>query len=401
MMKRRFDIVIVGAGMVGLTLANLLAQCEQRHNLNVTVIDAGKKPTFTPGNDVSLRVSAIASGSAELFAQIGVWSEIVNTRACAYQEMRVWDAAGNVEGPETLCFDAAEFAVSQLGFIVENVLIQVALLNKLQSSDVSVKFATPITSLNKVGDRFEVELNNNTKLKPDLLIGADGAASFVRSNAGIGATSWLYSQTAFVTHLQPEQSHRNTAWQRFLKTGPVGLLPLADGRVSTVWSTTAAQAAEALKASDEQLSAMLTEASDNVLGQLKPTGPRGSFPLKAQHADHYVLAGLALVGDAAHAVHPLAGQGANLGLADAETLASVICEALAANENPGDLPLLRNYERARKGDNKTMLHFIDGLNRLFSNDSTSLARLRGTGMRMFNSSGPIRERAVQVALGIR
>jgi 2-octaprenylphenol hydroxylase len=146
---------------------------------------------------------------------------------------------------------------------------------------------------------------------------------------------------------------------------------------------------------------MLTEATDNVLGQLKPTGPRGSFPLKAQHTDHYVLPGLALVGDAAHAVHPLAGQGANLGLADAETLASVISAALAANENPGDLPLLRNYERARKGANKTMLHFIDGLNRLFSNDSTSLARLRGTGMRLFNSSGPIRARAVQVALGIR
>ena len=401
MMKHQFDIVIVGAGMVGLTLANLLAQSEQCGNLSITVIDAGKKPTFVPGSDVSLRVSAIASGSAELFAQIGVWDEIVSTRACPYQEMRVWDAAGNVEGPETLRFDAAEFAVPQLGFIVENVLIQVALLNNLQSSDVSVEFETPITSLNKVGERFEVELGNKTKLKPDLLIGADGAASFVRSNAGIGATSWLYSQTAFVTHLQPEQSHRNTAWQRFLKTGPVGLLPLADGRVSTVWSTTAAQAAEALKASDEQLSALLTEATDNVLGQLKPTGPRGSFPLKAQHADHYVLAGLALVGDAAHAVHPLAGQGANLGLADAETLASVISDALAANENPGDLPLLRNYERARKGANKTMLHFIDGLNRLFSNDSTSLARLRGTGMRLFNSSGPLRARAVQVALGIR
>jgi 2-octaprenylphenol hydroxylase len=401
MKKHQFDVVIVGAGMVGLTLANLLARSEQYDNLSITVIDAGKKPTFVPGSDVSLRVSAIASGSAELFAQIDVWDEIVNTRACPYQAMRVWDAAGNVEGPETLCFDAAEFAVPQLGFIAENVLLQVALLNKLQSSDVSVEFETPITSLNKVGERFEVELGNKTKLKPDLLIGADGAASFVRSNAGIGATSWLYSQTAFVTHLQPEQSHRNTAWQRFLKTGPVGLLPLADGRVSTVWSTTAAQAAEALQASDEQLSAMLTEATDNVLGHLKPAGPRGSFPLKAQHADHYVLAGLALVGDAAHAVHPLAGQGANLGLADAETLASVISDALAANENPGDLPLLRNYERARKGANKTMLHFIDGLNRLFSNDSISLAQLRGTGMRMFNSSGPIRERAVQVALGLR
>lgn len=400
-MKRQFDIVIVGAGMVGLTLANLLAQSKQCDNLNITVVDAGKKPTFADDTDVSLRVSAIASGSAELFARIGVWNDIVNTRACPYQDMRVWDAAGNVEGPETLCFDAAEFAVPQLGFIVENVLIQVALLSKLETSDVTIKFETPITSMNKVGERFEVELADGQKLNPDLLIGADGAASFVRKNAGIGVSSWLYSQTAFVTHLQPEFSHRNTAWQRFLRTGPVGLLPLADGRVSTVWSTTAGQAAEALDASDEQLQVMLTEATDNVLGKLQPTGPRGSFPLKAQHADHYVLAGLALVGDAAHAVHPLAGQGANLGLADAETLATVITDALNANENPGDVPQLRNYERARKGANKTMLHFIDAINRLFSNDSTSLARLRGTGMRIFSSSGPIRAHAVQVALGIR
>ncbi len=400
-MKRQFDIVIVGAGMVGLTLANLLAQSERHDALNILLIDAGKKPAFAADSDVSLRVSAIASGSTELLARIGVWDDIVNTRACPYRNMRVWDAPGNVEGPETLCFDAAEFAVPQLGFIVENVLIQGALLKHLESSAVTVRFETPITSLNKVGDRYEVELAGGELLASDLLIGADGAASFVRTSAAIGITAWQYSQTAFVTHLQPEKSHRNTAWQRFLKTGPIGLLPLIDGRVSTVWSTTAAQAAAALDASDEQLQVMLTNATDNVLGKLTPSGPRGSFPLKAQHADQYVLPGLALVGDAAHAVHPLAGQGANLGLADAETLASVITAALAANENPGDLPTLRKYERARKGANQTMLHFIDGLNRLFSNDSTSLARLRGTGMRLFNRSGPIRERAVQVALGIR
>lgn len=400
-MKDQFDIVIVGAGMVGLTLANLLAQSKQHDNLNITVIDAGKKPMFTTDSDVSLRVSAIASGSAKLFARIGVRDEIVNTRACPYRDMRVWDAAGTVEGAETLHFDAAEFAVPQLGFIIENVLIQVALLRKLATSNVTVKFETPITSMNRIGDRFEVELTDGDKIKTDLLIGADGAASFVRNGAGIGVTSWLYSQTAFVTHLQPQENHRNTAWQRFLKTGPVGLLPLADGRVSTVWSTTAAQAAEAMQASDEHLQAMLTDATDSVLGQLKPSGPRGSFPLKAQHADRYVQAGLALVGDAAHAVHPLAGQGANLGLADAEILAQVVADALAVNENPGDLPALRNYERARKGANKTMLHFIDGLNRLFSNESAALARVRGTGMRLFNSSGPIRARAVQVALGIR
>ncbi len=145
---------------------------------------------------------------------------------------------------------------------------------------------------------------------------------------------------------------------------------------------------------------MLGEATDSVLGRLTPEGPRASFPLKAQHASHYVLSGLALIGDAAHAVHPLAGQGANLGLADAARLASVIDEAIGNDEHPGDLPVLRRYERSRKGANKTMLYFVDSLNRLFSSESSSVAKFRGSGMRLFNRSGPIRQHAVHIALGL-
>jgi 2-octaprenylphenol hydroxylase len=145
---------------------------------------------------------------------------------------------------------------------------------------------------------------------------------------------------------------------------------------------------------------MLGEATDYVLGQLTPDGPRGSFPLKAQHAAKYVLPGLALIGDAAHAVHPLAGQGANLGLADAAKVARIIGEAIDNDENPGDLPVLRRYERSRKGANQTMLYFIDSLNRLFASESSSIEKIRGSGMRLFNKSGPIREQAVQVALGL-
>ena len=152
---------------------------------------------------------------------------------------------------------------------------------------------------------------------------------------------------------------------------------------------------------EEQAAALLTDATDGVLGKLTASGPRGSFPLKSQHANRYVLEGLALVGDAAHAVHPLAGQGVNLGLADARVLAEVIAGALAAGGHPGDLPVLRRYERTRKVANKSKLHFIDGLNRLFSNESKPLARLRGAGMALFNKSGPIREYAVQVALGLK
>ena len=365
------------------------------------MVDAGKKPSFSPGQEVSLRVSAIASGTASLLARLGAWDSIAEMRVCPYRDMKVWDAMGSVEGPETLRFDAADFAMPQLGFIVENVLIQDALLSLFDAANVSINFETPIRSVQKCGDRYVVEYGSGETMSPELLIGADGAASFVRNSAGITVRSWQFPQTAFVTHLQPELNHRNTAWQRFLANGPVALLPLHDGRVSTVWTTTPEHAEVLSNATDDQMAALLTDATDGVLGNLSASGPRGSFPLKSQHADRYVLDGLALVGDAAHAVHPLAGQGANLGLADARVLADAIAGALAAGEYPGDLPILRRYERARKVANKSMLHFINGLNRLFSNESTPLARLRGAGMALFNKSGPIREYAVQVALGIK
>lgn len=400
-MNREFDILIAGGGMVGLAVALALLQGDASDQCKITVVDAGKRPAFSPGQEVSLRVSAIASGTASQLASLGAWDSIAEARVCPYRDMKVWDATGSVEGPETLRFDAADFAVPQLGFIVENILIQDALLSLLDAANVSINFETRIRSVQKCGNRYVVEYGNGETMTPELLIGADGASSFVRNSAGITVRSWQFPQTAFVTHLQPELSHRNTAWQRFLANGPVALLPLRDGRVSTVWTTTPEQAKELSNATDDQMASLLTEATDSVLGNLSAAGPRGSFPLKSQHADRYVLDGLALVGDAAHAVHPLAGQGANLGLADAGVLAAVIAEALAAGEHPGDLPILRRYERARKVANKSMLHFINGLNRLFSNESTPLARLRGAGMALFNKSGPIRDYAVQVALGIR
>ncbi len=400
-MKRKFDILIAGGGMVGLTIALLLAQRDETKQLDITLVDAGKKPSFSPDDDVSLRVSAIATGTANMLANAGVWDSIEETRACPYRDMRVWDATGSVDGPEALRFEAAEFAVPQLGFIVENVLIQHALLKALDKTDVSVNYETRLKSVKKGGRRYAVEFGDGEEAMPELLIAADGASSFVRNSAGISVKTWMYAQSAFVTHLESEESHLDTAWQRFLPDGPVALLPLQDDRVSTVWSTTPEKAEELLSASDDEVGALLTDATDSVLGQLTVAGPRGSFPLKSQHADRYVMEGLALVGDAAHAVHPLAGQGANLGMADAAALADEIAAALEAGDHPGDLPVLRRYARARKAANKSMLHFIDGLNRLFSNEITSLARLRGVGMALFNKSGPIREYAVQVALGMR
>jgi len=275
------------------------------------------------------------------------------------------------------------------------------LLYQLDRTDAALKFEAPIRALCRKARCYDVELQSGETLTADLVIGADGARSFVRSAAGIEASEWPYEQTAFVTHLQPEKPHKATAWQRFMRDGPLGILPLNDGRVSVVWSTTPERAQEAFAADDEELGRWLSDASDHVLGRLDVAGPKGAFPLCARHATQYVLPNLALIGDAAHAIHPLAGQGANLGLQDAAELAARVEEALEQGLHPGDRPVLRRYERARKGANATMLHFMTGLNSLFATDSKLVGEIRSVGMRAFNRSGPLRERAVKVALASR
>ncbi len=384
-MRGQFRIVIVGGGITGLTLAALLAKGRQSDALEISVIDAAPRPKFSPLEDISLRVSAIANGSAELLDSVGSWSAIRDARVSPYSTMRVWDENDRPQSASALCFSAAEFAIPQLGFIVENVLIRDALLKVLDECNVSLQFETRIESLPDA----------------DLVVGADGARSFVRDLAGIKTKKWPYEQTAVVTHLTPEREHDATANQRFLRAGPLGMLPLADGRISVVWSTTPELAKHALEVSDEELGSLLTDASDGVLGKLTVAGPKGAFPLQAQHVDDYVRQGVALIGDAAHAIHPLAGQGANLGLQDAAELAELIAASIENGLYPGDRPVLRRYERARKGANLTMLHFMTGLNSLFATDSTLIGEIRLAGMQLFNRSGPIRERAVKVALGVK
>lgn len=385
--------------MSGLSFAALLAQGRCAHDLRITLVDAAPRPAFDIAADVALRVSAVSLGSAELLAKVGAWAEVECARLCPYEHMRVWDQDDEMDGPSTLRFDADEFAVPALGYIVENALLQQAILSVLESSQVELRYATPIASIQFGSACHVLEFANGESLQAALIVGADGARSLVRQSAGIEVSDTRYAQTALVTHLDTELSHNNTAWQRFLREGPLGMLPLADGRISVVWTTTPEKAAEAVDGSNAKLGAALTRASDGVLGNLSVAGSKGSFPLHALHAKEYVRHGIALIGDAAHAVHPLAGQGANLGLRDAQKLAAVLHEALDNGEHPADRPVLRRYERARRGENANMMHFMTGLNRLFASDSSVLKELRRTGMTLFNHSGPLRERVVASALG--
>lgn len=396
-MRRASRVVVVGAGVTGLSAAALAAR--RLPGVDITLIDAGVRPEWAAENEVDLRVSAIAPGSVQLLDDIGAWSIVHEARVSAYDHMRVWDQNDEPGGPTTLAFDADEVGVAHLGYIVENRLLQHALLAVLDDTGVTLRFAAPLQSLSRADNGFSVALEGGDALHADLVIGADGARSMVRDCAGIAVERHAYEQVAFVTHLECETPHNNTAWQRFLRDGPIGVLPLNDGRISVVWSTTAEKAERAWSATDDDLGRILTDATDAVLGNLRVAGPRGRFPLAAQHARDYVQQGLVLIGDAAHTVHPLAGQGANLGFADVEALIDTLAAAVAEGEHIGDRPVLRRYERRRKGANATMMHFLTGLNRLFAADSAVLGELRRAGFALFNRSGPIRRHATSVALG--
>ena len=399
-MKTTYDIVIVGAGTAGLCAAALLASGQARGQFVVRVLDAGAEPKVDPDSDIALRVSAISLGSMRTLDAAGAWQYVEDIRAFPYRDMRIWDANSVVESNSTLHFSAADYGLAELGCIVENSLIQVALLRRLRELDVTVEFNTAIASEVRDGGTTLLRSDDGREWSADLVIAADGAGSPLRRRASIAVSSWAYPQQAFVTHMKCALPHQDTAWQRFLAHGPIALLPLDDHRVSIVWSTTPDRAEAALEASDRDLGNTLSRVSDYVLGELTVAGPRGSFPLRAQYAKGYVREGLALIGDAAHCVHPLAGQGANLGFADVVELAEVLNQAVAAGEHPGDLPVLRRYERARKGANAVMLHFIDGLNRLFLSKIPVIKEIRTTGMRLFNGSELIKRRAAKTALGI-
>ncbi|MGH8377378.1 MAG: UbiH/UbiF/VisC/COQ6 family ubiquinone biosynthesis hydroxylase, partial [Gammaproteobacteria bacterium] len=369
-----FDLIIVGAGAVGTALV-----CALRNSgLRIAVLDAHEPPRFAAGTELDLRVFALSSASQRILGALGAWETIRATRVSPYTEMHVWDATGSGR----IHFDCADVGVSALGYIVENRLILHALWEQLEiAKQITAIYPAQPDAVQFDADAVTLTLQDGQRLHARLLVAADGAGSVTRTLAGIETAGESYAQQAVVAHVRTEKSHCDTAWQCFLPTGPIALLPLQDGRVSVVWSLDEARAEEIRTLDDAAFCAAVTQASAGVLGKVTTTTPRAAFPLQRLHANEYVRPRFALVGDAAHAVHPLAGQGVNLGLLDMATLTEVILTAQTGQRDIGDLSVLRRYQRARKGDNLAMIIALDSLKRLFSNDIAPLRLLRNAGLR--------------------
>jgi 2-octaprenylphenol hydroxylase len=395
---REPTVLIVGAGVVGLAVGALLATGRCADRLRVRVLEARPLPTWQR-DVVDLRVYALSRASQRTLERLGVWDAVRLTRVCAYRRMHVWEGADPI-GPGSLDFDCAEIGEPDLGHIVEDSLLRselAALLSRAPSAEVTL--GAEVESIEVGTHEVAVGLRAGGVLRGTLLVAADGSDSPVRRLLDLPVAALGYGQTALVTHVATEAPHRETAWQRFLPGGPLAFLPLEDGRSSIVWSLPTEEAEALLRAAEPEFLAALEAASVGVLGRLGPAAARGAFPLQALHARRYCAPRAALIGDAAHTVHPLAGQGMNLGLLDAACLAAVLEDALAAGEDPGDRRVLRRYELQRKGDNLQMLLAFDALNRLFRLPAW-VAPLRTAGLAAVDASGAAKRVLMRRALGL-
>ncbi|UST82521.1 MULTISPECIES: 2-octaprenyl-3-methyl-6-methoxy-1,4-benzoquinol hydroxylase [Pseudomonas] len=394
----RADVLIVGAGMVGSALALAL----QDSGLEVLLLDGSPlsvKP-FAAEAAFEPRVSALSAASQRILERLGVWDGIAQRRSSPYTDMHVWDGSGTGQ----IHFSANSVHADVLGHIVENRVVQDALLERLHDCDLGMLANARLEQMRRSGDDWLLTLADGRTLRAPLVIAADGANSAVRRLTGVATREWDYLHHAIVTSVRCSQPHRKTAWQRFTDHGPLAFLPLErDGQqdwCSIVWSTTPGEAERLMALEETAFCAELERAFEGRLGEVINADPRLCVPLRQRHAKRYVAEGLALIGDAAHTIHPLAGQGVNLGFLDAAVLAEVLLQAHQRGERLADVKVLSRYERRRMPHNLALMAAMEGFERLFQADPLPLRWLRNAGLKLVEQMPEAKALFVREALGL-
>ena len=413
MMNESFDITIVGAGLAGSALACALsvAATAQSAPLRIALVEAQTVKKDWPSCDENIngfdsRVSALTVASQAFLTEIGVWPAIIQQRVSPFEKMQVWDADGTGE----VSFDAADVRAPVLGHIVENRVTLAALVNQLrQAPNVHVFDGQAVKHLclpeKSDDEKPQLTLDDGSIIHSTLIVAADGAHSPLREMSGLTTREWDYEHDALVCTVAVEQSHKKTAWQRFTSFGPLAFLPLSvkandQHFCSIVWSQTREQTTAAMAMSDEAFCVALGRAFENRLGRISACSHRYNYPLQQRHAVDYAKPGFALVADAAHSIHPLAGQGINLGLADVKVLSECILAAHKRGQSVGDIAVLNRYQRQRKGDNLAMMSAVEGFKRLFAPMPLPLRWLRNAGMNVLQQQATLKNKIIKYAMGI-
>ncbi len=391
MRESHYDVAIVGAGMVGATLASLLS----RSGFSVALIEAFQPKPFDAEADVGLRVSAISPGSSSILDQAGAWKPVSQQRCRPYRRMQVEDGVQQ----DPLLFDAPQFNLERLGTIVENELLQWSLWQVVSSAGlVDIFSPDQLDSIEFSGSQNRLCLESGQLITATLVVGADGAASRVRKAIGVRQDYYAYNQHGLVAVVGKQKPNPGVAWQRFLTGGPLAFLPLDDGRSSIVWTLPSAEAERLLALDTEEFVTELDTASHGWLGKVESCGPRAAFPLSMRLSECYAAQRTVLVGDAAHVVHPLAGQGVNLGLADVATLTEMLIRVRQTGGDIGSANVLRNYDRWRRSESEAMSFGMHALRSLFSIEG--LSPIRQVGLTLVKRSWTIKDMFLQRAAGV-
>ena len=391
-MKEKFDVVIIGGGMVGAAVACSLGDS----SLSVAIIESALPEAFDAAQPHDLRVSALSIASKNIIETIGAWKGIENKRLCPFRRMRVWETAGDTE------FNSDAIDYPALGYIVENRITQLALIERLTEFK-NIQLITPATikKINyTVGQDSEIELEDQRILTAKVLVAADGGQSKVRQSVGIGVTSWDYKQHALVIYISTEYEQQDITWQRFVPSGPQAFLPLTGKFGSIVWYNTPDEVKRLKNLPYEALKAELIAAFPDCLGEVNQVLGVASFPLKRQHAQSYAKPGVVLVGDAAHMINPLAGQGVNIGLLDAAALGEILIEATQKGEDISDISVLKRYEKLRRNENLKMMTVMDVFYQVFSNDVLPLKFIRNLGLGLAERILPAKNKVMRAAMGL-